>query len=61
LHLFALANLRYIFVLAGGRVMIQSIDVVFLHSPDKDLADWYAEVLGLEKGVSDGSWTEYRT
>ena len=40
--------------------MIQGIDVVFLHSPDKDLADWYAGVLGLEKRVSDGSWTEYQ-
>lgn len=41
--------------------MIQGIDVVFIHSPYKELADWYAEVLGLEKGYSDGEWTEYLT
>jgi len=41
--------------------MIQGIDVVFIHSPSKELADWYAGVLGLEIGYSDGNWTEYRT
>jgi predicted enzyme related to lactoylglutathione lyase len=41
--------------------MIEGIDVIFLHSPDKELADWYADVLGLEKGFSDDAWTEYRT
>jgi predicted enzyme related to lactoylglutathione lyase len=41
--------------------MIQGIDVVFLHSPDKDLAQWYAEVLGLKVHLSDGPWTEFKT
>ena len=41
--------------------MIEGIDVVYLHSPDKELADWYAEVLGLQPGFSDGHWTEYQT
>lgn len=41
--------------------MIKGIDVVFLHTPEKDLARWYAEILGLEVVVSDGPWTEFRT
>lgn len=41
--------------------MIQGIDVVFIHSPYKELADWYAGVLGLEKGFSDPEWTEFHT
>ena len=41
--------------------MIEGIDVVFLHSPYQELADWYAEVLGLEISYSDGEWTEYQT
>jgi catechol-2,3-dioxygenase len=41
--------------------MIEGIDVVFLHSPYKELSAWYADVLGLEKLSSDDTWTEYQT
>jgi hypothetical protein len=41
--------------------MIEGIDVVFLHSPNNELASWYSEMLGLEKVVADGPWTEYQT
>jgi predicted enzyme related to lactoylglutathione lyase len=41
--------------------MIQGIDVVFLHSPYRELSNWYAEVLGFEKTFQDGSWTEFKT
>ena len=41
--------------------MIEGIDVVFIHSPYKELADWYADVLGLQPGYSDGQWTEFQT
>ena len=39
--------------------MIKGIDVVFIHSPHKELGDWYAEVLGLSKGYGDDHWQEY--
>jgi predicted enzyme related to lactoylglutathione lyase len=41
--------------------MISGIDVVFIHTPYQELADWYADVLGLEKGHADGGWTEFQT
>lgn len=41
--------------------MIEGIDVVFIHSPYKELADWYTEMLGLQPGTSDNHWTEYQT
>lgn len=41
--------------------MIEGIDVVFLHTLDSGLVDWYRKVLGLESGYSDGYWTEFRT
>jgi catechol 2,3-dioxygenase-like lactoylglutathione lyase family enzyme len=40
--------------------MIKGIDVVFVHTPHKELGDWYAEVLGFEKGYGDDHWQEYR-
>ena len=39
--------------------MIQGIDVVFLHTQDKNLQRWYADVLGLEPGLQDAGWTEF--
>ena len=36
--------------------MILGIDVAFIHSPHRALADWYAEILGLPKGVGDDGW-----
>ncbi len=41
--------------------MIEGIEVVFLHSPYKELSAWYADVLGLEKLSSDDAWTEFQT
>ena len=41
--------------------MIEGIDVAFIHSTHPHLADWYADILGLERGYSDGHWTEFRT
>lgn len=41
--------------------MIQGIDVVFIHTPYKELANWYKEVLGLHMGYSDETWTEFQT
>ena len=41
--------------------MIEGIDVVYIHSPYPELAEWYAEVLGLHPGFSDDHWTEYQT
>lgn len=41
--------------------MIQGIDVVFLHASDMNLAQWYAEILGLEISHSDGPWIEFKT
>jgi len=40
--------------------MIEGIDVVFLHSPYKELSAWYADVLGLEKFSSEDAWTEFQ-
>jgi len=39
--------------------MITGIDVVFIHSPHKELGEWYASTLGLEKGYGDGGWQEF--
>ncbi len=39
--------------------MIQGIDVIFLHTQDKSLQRWYADVLGLELGRQDGGWVEF--
>jgi predicted enzyme related to lactoylglutathione lyase len=41
--------------------MIEGIDVVYIHSPYPELAEWYAEVLDLLPGYSDEHWTEYQT
>jgi len=40
--------------------MIDGIDVVFLHSPYKQLSAWYTDVLGLEKLSSEDAWTEFQ-
>jgi predicted enzyme related to lactoylglutathione lyase len=47
-------------VIYGAQEMIQGIDVVFLHSPKKELSNWYADILGLEIGYSDDTWIEFR-
>lgn len=45
----------------GREAVIKGIDVVFLHSPHRELAAWYAEVLGLPLGYDDGHWLEFVT
>jgi len=39
--------------------LILGIDVVYLHTPHPELADWYTDVLGLSKGYGDGHWQEF--
>ena len=39
--------------------LILGIDVVFLHSPNNELRDFYTEKLGLTPGYSDGHWQEF--
>ncbi len=39
--------------------LILGIDVVYLHTPHTELADWYTDVLGLSKGYGDGHWQEF--
>jgi len=41
--------------------MIKGIDVVFIHSADTSLADWYSQTLGLPKGYWDQHWQELQT
>lgn len=36
--------------------MIKGIDVTYIHTPNKELADWYAEKLELDKGYGDDHW-----
>jgi hypothetical protein len=40
--------------------MILGIDVAFIHSPHRALADWYADVLGLPKGYGDDGWQSFQ-
>ncbi len=37
---------------------IKGIDVVYLHTPHPELAQWYADTLGLSKGYGDETWQE---
>jgi len=39
--------------------MITGISVTFIHTPDKTLADWYRDVLGLSCVYDDGHWVEF--
>jgi predicted enzyme related to lactoylglutathione lyase len=41
--------------------MIKGIDVVFIHSPNSDLGNWYSQVFGLSKGYWDQHWQELQT
>jgi predicted enzyme related to lactoylglutathione lyase len=38
--------------------VIQGIEVVYIHSPHRELALWYAEVLGLRQARGDDHWQE---
>lgn len=41
--------------------MIKGISVAYIHTPNKKLADWYEEKLGLKKGYGDESWQAFET
>ena len=36
--------------------MIKGIDVTYIHTANKELADWYNEKLGIEKSYGDDHW-----
>lgn len=36
--------------------MIKGIDVSYIHTNNRELADWYSEKLGIEKGYGDNHW-----
>ena len=40
--------------------MILGIDVAFIHTPHRSLADWYADVLGLPVGYGDAGWQSFQ-
>jgi predicted enzyme related to lactoylglutathione lyase len=39
--------------------MIKGIDVAYIHTPNKQLADWYEQTLGLKKGYGDSGWQSF--
>jgi hypothetical protein len=39
--------------------VILGIDVAFIHTPHRALADWYADDLGMPKGVGDDGWQSF--
>jgi predicted enzyme related to lactoylglutathione lyase len=41
--------------------MITGVDVTFIHSPDRSLADWFLEKLELTKSYDDGHWIEFES
>ena len=40
--------------------MILGIDVAFIHTPHRVLADWYADTLGLAMGYGDAGWQSFQ-
>lgn len=44
----------------GGR-MVKGISVAYIHTPNKEMADWYEKTLGLKKGYGDDSWQAFET
>lgn len=41
--------------------MVKGIDVTYIHTPNKELASWYEEKLGLKKGYGDEAWQAFDT
>lgn len=39
--------------------MIKGIDVTYIHSPNKELKDWYTDTLGLKEAYGDDHWQGY--
>lgn len=41
--------------------MIKGISVAYIHTPNRELANWYQEKLGLKKGYGDETWQAFET
>lgn len=41
--------------------MIKGIHTTYIHTPNKELANWYEENLGLKKGYGDDHWQAFDT
>jgi predicted enzyme related to lactoylglutathione lyase len=41
--------------------MIKGISVAYIHTPNKQLADWYEKTLGFKKSYGDESWQAFET
>ena len=41
--------------------MIKGISVAYIHTPNRELANWYQEKLGLKKGYGDDTWQAFET
>lgn len=39
--------------------MIKGIAVAYIHTPNKELADWYEQTLGIKKGYGDSGWQSF--
>lgn len=39
--------------------LILSVDVVYLHTPHRELSSWYRDTLGLSPGYGDEGWQEF--
>ncbi|MCI0405385.1 MAG: hypothetical protein L0209_04835 [candidate division Zixibacteria bacterium] len=39
--------------------MVKGIDVVYIHTPNKQLSEWYEKMLDLKKGYGDNTWQEF--
>ena len=39
--------------------MIKGIHVTYIHTPHKELSQWYEKVLGLKKNYSDDHWHDF--
>lgn len=39
--------------------MIKGISVAYLHTANRQLADWYEQTLGLKKGYGDAGWQAF--
>jgi hypothetical protein len=40
--------------------MIKGIQVTYIHTPNRELAEWYEKTLGLEKGYGDSHWQSFK-
>ena len=40
--------------------MVKGLAVAYIHTPNKELADWYEKTLGIKKGYGDSHWQEFQ-